>query len=102
MSLGFKIYSFLNGKLLGVDSLGNKYYQDKNNSLKRWVIYAKGFGPDSLPTNFHNWLHNTSNENPEFQNSKDNLTGLVKQRVQKHIVKHKISSTKGYNSWRPK
>ena len=102
MSLGFKIYSYLNGKLLGVDSLGNKYYQEKKNSLKRWVIYAKGFGPDSLPTHFHNWLHNTSNENPEFQNSKDNLTGLVKQRVQKHIVKHKNSSTKGYNSWRPK
>ena len=102
MSLGFKIYSYLNGKLLGVDSLGNKYYQEKKNSLKRWVIYAKGFGPDSLPTHFHNWLHNTSNENPEFQNSKDNLTGLVKQRVLKHIVKHKNSSTKGYNSWRPK
>ena len=29
MSLGFKIYSYLNGKLLGVDSLGNKYYQEK-------------------------------------------------------------------------
>ena len=102
MSLGFKLYSYLNGKLLGVDSLGNKYYQEKKNSLKRWVIYAKGFGPDSLPTNFHNWLHNTSNENPEFQDSKDNLTVLVKQRVQKHIIKHKNVSTKGYNSWQPK
>ena len=98
MSLGFKIYSYLNGKLLGVDSLGNKYYHDKKNFLKRWVIYAKGFGPDSLPTNFHNWLHNTSDKNPEFQESKDNLAGLVKQRVQKHIVKHKNASTKCKNS----
>ena len=59
MSLGFKIYSLFNGKLVYQDSLGNKYYHDKKNSLKRWVVYAQGFGPESLPTQFHNWLHNT-------------------------------------------
>ena len=50
MSLGFKIYSFLNGRLVGRDPLGNSYYTDKNNTFKRWVFYAKGFGPESLPT----------------------------------------------------
>ena len=55
MSLGFKLYSFFNGNLVEQDSLGNKYYQDKKNSSKRWVVYASGFGPESLPTQYHNW-----------------------------------------------
>ena len=62
MSLGFKLYSFFNGNLVQQDSLGNKYYRDKNNPSKRWVVYAPGFGPESLPTQFHNWLHNTSDD----------------------------------------
>ena len=60
MSLGFKIYSYFNGNLVHQDSLGNKFYQDKKNSSKRWIIYADGLGPESIPTNYHNWLHNTS------------------------------------------
>ena len=31
MSLGFKLYSFFNGNLVHKDSLGNKYYHEKNN-----------------------------------------------------------------------
>ena len=60
MSLGFKIYSYFNGNLVHQDSLGNKFYQDKKNPNKRWIIYADGLGPESIPTNYHNWLHNTS------------------------------------------
>ena len=37
MSIGFKIYSFLNGKLVHQDSLGNKFYHDKSNSNKKKV-----------------------------------------------------------------
>ena len=51
MSLGFKIYSFLNGNLVHEDSLGNKFYSDKKSNDKRWVVYAEGLGAESLPTN---------------------------------------------------
>ncbi len=101
MSLGFKLYSFFNGSLVHEDSLGNKYYHDKNNSSKRWVVYATGFGPDSLPTQFHNWLHNTSDDISIF-NLQDDQESLVKKRVQKHFTKHKENNDKGYNSWQPK
>ena len=89
MSLGFKLYSFFNGNLVHQDSLGNKYYHDKNNSFKRWVVYAQGFGPESLPPQFHNWLHNTSDDISIFENKKTNQVSLVKRRVQKHKVIHK-------------
>ena len=102
MSLGFKLYSYFNGSLVHEDSLGNKYYYDKNDPSKRWVIYASGFGPESLPTQFHNWLHNTSNEISNFDLEENNQESVVKRRVQKHTVKHKESINKGYNSWQPK
>ena len=102
MSLGFKLYSYFNGSLVHQDSLGNKYYNDKNNYSKRWVVYAPGFGPDSLPTQFHNWLHNTSDEISSFQLKENNQESLVRKRVQKHSVKHKEATDKGYDSWQPK
>ena len=102
MSLGFKLYSFFNGNLVEQDSLGNKYYQDKKNSSKRWVVYASGFGPESLPTQYHNWLHNTSDEISNIELEGNSQESFVKRRVQKHSVKHKENKDKGYNSWQPK
>ena len=102
MSLGFKIYSYFNGNLVHKDSLGNKYYHDKKNNLKRWVVYASGFGPESLPTQFHNWLHNTSDEIPNIDQEVNIQESLVKRRVQKHSIKHKDTNNKGYKSWKPK
>lgn len=102
MSLGFRLYSYFNGNLVHQDSLGNKYYHDKKNSSKRWVVYAQGFGPESLPTQFHNWLHNTSDEISNLDLDTINQESLVKRRIQKHSVKHKETIDKGYNSWNPK
>ena len=102
MSLGFKLYSFFNGNLVHQDSLGNKYYHDKNNPSKRWVVYSPGFGPESLPTQYHNWLHNTSDEISNIELEGNSQESFVKRRVQKHSVKHKETLDKGYKSWQPK
>ncbi len=102
MSLGFKIYSLLNGMLVHKDSLGNKFYHDKKNKNKRWVVYVEGLGPESLPTNYHNWLHNTSNNITMTHSSENELIDNIKRRTQKHISTHKKKSIKGYNSWQPK
>ena len=102
MSLGFKIYSYFNGSLVHQDSLGNKFYQDKKNSNKRWIIYADGLGPESIPTNYHNWLHNTSDVLDNNINDLDELVNNIKERTKKHITTHKPNDTKGYNSWQPK
>ena len=102
MSLGFKIYSYFNGNLVHQDSLGNKFYQDKKNSNKRWIIYADGLGPESIPTNYHNWLHNTSDVLDKNIHELDELVHNIKGRTQKHITTHKPHDSKGYNSWQPK
>ena len=102
MSLGFKIYSFLNGNLVHEDSLGNKFYNDKKNTGKRWVVYAKGLGPESLPTNYHNWLHNTSDSIIHINSSENDLIDNIKRRTKKHNPSHKTKLNKGYNSWQPK
>jgi|TARA_B100000787_G_C16136805_1_gene270061 NADH:ubiquinone oxidoreductase subunit len=102
MSLGFKIYSFLNGKIIGKDTFGNSFYVSKKNLSKRWVIYSKGFGPNSLPTNYHNWLHNTTNELPFFDKDEERTKKIVKIRVAKHKVSDKTNSQQGYTAWQPK
>lgn len=102
MSLGFKIYSYFNGNLVHQDSLGNKFYQDKKNSSKRWIIYAEGLGPESIPTNYHNWLHNTSDILDKNIHQLDELVTNIKSRTQKHITTHKKNNNKGYSSWQPK
>ena len=102
MSLGFKLYSFFNGNLVHQDSLGNKFYQDKKNPRKRWIIYADGLGPESIPTNYHNWLHNTSDVLDKNKYQPDDLVDNIKDRTQKHITSHKTNDIKGYNSWQPK
>ena len=102
MSLGFKIYSYFNGSLVHQDSLGNKFYEDKRNSNKRWIIYAKGLGPESLPTNYHNWLHNTSDNLDKNIYQLDDLVSNIKDRTKKHVATHKKNDNKGYNSWQPK
>ena len=102
MSLGFRLFSFFNGKCIGKDTFGNMFYTDKNNHLKRWVLYAKGFGPESLPTEFHNWLHNTTNELPSFGNNAETNEKNVKLRIRKHELSNKSNTEQGYNSWQPK
>ena len=102
MSLGFKIYSFLNGNLVHKDSLGNKLYIDKKNTEKRWVVYAEGLGPELLPTNYHNCLHNTSDSIIDTDSSENDLIDNIKRRAKKHISTHKDKLDKGYNSWQPK
>ena len=101
MSLGFKIYSFFNGKVVGSDTFGNTFYISKKKISKRWVIYSKGFGPDSLPTNYHNWLHSTTDELPFFDKDIERTKSLVKRRVAKHKLKNKLNS-QGYTAWQPK
>ena len=43
MSIGTTIYTWLYGKIVGTDEIGNKYYTNSENhndlKAKRWVIF---------------------------------------------------------------
>lgn len=70
MSFSTFIYTKIFGELVGIDELGNKYYESKSSKrwLKknnRWVIYDKG---NKLVANIHTswfkWLHYMSDVPP--------------------------------------
>ena len=40
-NIGTILYTLLNGKKIGQDLQGNKFYIHKNNKKKKWVLYKK-------------------------------------------------------------
>ncbi len=85
-SIGTILYSLLNGKKVGVDNQGNKFYIHKKNKKKRWVLYKKQIDPTNLAVEWQIWLTETDKDNeiiknkPSFKwqkNKKANLTGTI-------------------------
>lgn len=58
-----------NGRFVGEDDFGNKYYEEKkptgaDATKRRWVVY-KGYADASrVPSDWHGWLHHTFDELP--------------------------------------
>ena len=83
-NIGTILYSLLNGKKVGEDNYGNRFYIHKKNKKKRWVLYKKQIDPTSLEVEWQIWLTKT-NQNREIKinkqsfkwqkNKKANLTG---------------------------
>ena len=72
-NLGTLIYSFLFGKKVGQDKNGNKFYINKYNSKKKWVIYNKLVDPTSLMVVWQIWLTNKKKDLPIELNSKNHI-----------------------------
>jgi len=52
------------GKAFGEDSAGNKYFMAKDGK-RRWVIYAGSNDASNVPPEWHGWLHQTHDGNPQ-------------------------------------
>ena len=85
-SIGTILYSLLNGKKVGEDNQGNKFYIHKKNTKKRWVLYKKQIDPTNLEVEWQVWLTKTNKDQdiiinkPNFKwqkNKKANLTGTI-------------------------
>ena len=59
-TFGTRIKTILFGKLVGQDSFGNKYYENKKG--KRWVIYANEIDATKIPVEWFSWMHFTPNK----------------------------------------
>ena len=59
-TLGTKLKTFFTGKLVGSDSAGNKYYENKKG--KRWVIYSGEIDASNIPNEWYSWIHFTKNK----------------------------------------
>lgn len=69
MSVSTKIYTILFGKLIGIDELGNKYYESSHKRWfkkhNRWVIYSKNnFFIANISSKWFKWLHYLSDTPP--------------------------------------
>ena len=58
-TLGTKLKTIFSGTLVGSDSIGNKYYQDK--AGKRWVIYNGEIDASKISSEWYSWIHFTNN-----------------------------------------
>jgi NADH:ubiquinone oxidoreductase subunit len=63
MNIGTRIFTLLNGRVVGRDGNGNVYYEDKNlrdGKRRRWVDYAGAPDASAVPPEWHAWLHYTT------------------------------------------
>ena len=103
-TLGTRIQTILYGKLVGEDSNGNKYYENKNG--KRWVIYKDDVEASKIPEEWYSWMHSIKNKienNHKLKKynwqkpTQPNLTGTDKAY---NPSKNKNAVKKKYNSWK--
>lgn len=71
MSLGTRLFTWLNGEVVGADAYGNRYYRAKGGAKRtdgkerRWVIYNGEPEGSKVPPEWHAWLHHTAKEPPK-------------------------------------
>lgn len=63
MSIGTLLFSWFNGKKVGTDQQGNRYYVErraiKGRRARRWVLYNGVVEGSRVPPEWHAWLHYT-------------------------------------------
>ncbi|MFL2801031.1 MAG: NADH-ubiquinone oxidoreductase subunit NDUFA12 family protein [Paracoccaceae bacterium] len=82
-TVGTNLFTFLKGKKVGEDYLGNFYYESKDQE-KRWCIYCDQSEASRISPEWNSWLRFTSNTVPAGNNIeydwqkifKGNPTGL--------------------------
>lgn len=61
MTITTRLYTYFNGKLIGTDEFGNRYFTQKTPAktgrTKRWVLYNGKSEPSKVPALWHGWLH---------------------------------------------
>ncbi len=68
-TLGTRINTWLNGRFVGEDEQGNRYYEQKKlpegrKTRRRWVIFNGPVEASRVPAEWHAWLHHISDEPP--------------------------------------
>ena len=82
-TVGTNFFTFLKGKKVGEDYLGNSYYESKEQE-KRWCIYFDQSEASRISPEWNSWLRFISNTVPDSNNNsyewqkffKGNASGL--------------------------
>jgi NADH:ubiquinone oxidoreductase subunit len=117
-TIGTWLDTKINGKYVGVDDFGNRYYVARGRvkqglRQRRWVMYNGKSEPSKVPAEWHGWLHHTTDILPQAQGKiryrwqkphLPNLTGTKHRYLPEgHAVKGGVraKSTADYQAWNP-
>lgn len=115
MTIGTRLYTWFNGRLVGRDGAGNAYYEHKRaepgERARRWVIFAGAAEASKVPSEWHPWLHYTTDEalteqgrRPWQKPHQPNMTGTAASyRPAGHDYQggNRARATGDYESWTP-
>ncbi len=85
MTLGTLLFTRFRGRLVGSDEAGNRYYEERRPRrglrTRRWVIYAGPPEASAVPSEWHAWLHYTTDapltDRPRWPWQKPHLPNLT-------------------------
>ena len=116
MNIGTAIYTWLNGREIGQDQFGNRYYEHKSEAAagykrKRWVMYKGIVEASKVPAEWHAWLHYTAeaplDTDNDFEWQKEHLPNLTGTRYAYRPPGHVLeggkrdAATGDYEAWTP-
>jgi len=117
MTITTRLFTLFNGKLVGSDEFGNRYFvqkkQPKNGKAKRWVLYKGLSEPSKVPALWHGWLHYTTDLPPANNDKKHawekphlpNLTGTKNAYIPPNALVgggQRAKTTADYKAWTPR
>ena len=95
MTIGTRLYTFFKGQQVGSDSLGNRYFVERNSAdgrrSKRWVMYRNVIDGSEVPAAWHGWLHGRTDKIPTIKSEK----------IYKWQIDHLPNQTGSKNAYRP-
>jgi NADH:ubiquinone oxidoreductase subunit len=116
MNIGTRLFTYLHGRLVGTDEVGNRYFEDKRAALpghrvRRWVAYAGAVEASSIPPEWYGWIHYTIDaplpENRRRYWQKEHLANVTgtpaSYRPAGHDYSggHRAAATGDYQAWTP-
>ncbi|MBV9537531.1 MAG: NADH:ubiquinone oxidoreductase subunit NDUFA12 [Acidisphaera sp.] len=114
-TIGTRLFTWLRGRRVGEDALGNVYYEEKRPSRgqvrrRRWVLYRGMVDASTVPAEWHAWIHYTSDaplpqpQRPWIKPHVPNLTGTPESyRPPGHDYEggRRPPATGDYEAWTP-
>ena len=103
-TVGTYLQTLFFGKLVGKDSLGNKYFESRKG--KRWVIYNGEVEASKIPNEWYSWMHYMSNKIENDHNlkkydwQKEHLPNQTGSENSYHPKKYNNAVKKKYKSWK--
>ncbi len=118
MTIGTLLYTWINGRQVGIDEFGNRYYEARNGAKlhgrpRRWTLYKGDAEASKVPPEWHAWLHHMTPEPLTDEAAKakpwqkphvPNMTGTINAyRPKGHDFKggQRARATGDYEAWSP-